>query len=139
MPGVETDAFVERNADRGAVASFIGNVRSTPEHPVETLTLEHYPELAQKQIEKFAEQAIAQFHLADVEVIHRFGELRRGEVIVMVLAAAHHRQAAIDGVNFIMDWLKTEAPFWKLEKGPGGEHWVDARPCDEAARDNWGK
>ena len=138
-PGTQTDAFVKKHSDTGAIASFVGNVRSTPEDPIDTLTLEHYPELAQKQIERFAREAIDHFHLADVEVVHRFGELRRGEVIVMVLAAASHRQAAIDGVNYVMDWLKTDAPFWKREKGPRGERWVDARPHDDAAREKWGK
>lgn len=137
-PGAETNAFLGESADAGAFASFVGTVRSTPEKPVEVLTLEHYPAMAHKQIERFAEDARQRFGLSEIGVIHRFGELRRGEVIVMVMACASHRQAAFDGANYVMDWLKTDAPFWKKETGPDGESWVDARHADDAARDRWG-
>ncbi len=106
------------------MVSFVGTVRSTPEVPVESLTLEHYPALAQKQIERFADEAVTRFGLVDLGVIHRFGTLRPGEVIVMVLALAGHRQAAFDGASYVMDWLKTDAPFWKRETGPEGARWV---------------
>jgi len=138
-PGAETNAFLAERADTGALATFVGNVRSSPDALVDTLTLEHYPALAQKQIEQFAAEAATRFHLADIGVIHRFGTLRRGEVIVMVLALAAHRQAAFDGANYVMDWLKTDAPFWKSEKGPEGTSWVSAKSSDAAAKQKWEK
>ncbi len=138
-PGAETNAFLGENAETGAFASFVGTVRTTPAKPVETLTLEHYPAMAQKQIERFAEDARQRFGLSEIGVIHRYGTLKRGEVIVMVMAIATHRQAAFDGANYVMDWLKTDAPFWKKETGPDGESWVDARDADDAARDRWGR
>jgi len=136
-PGAETNAFLHQYAESGALVSFTGTVRSTPDKPVDTLTLEHYPALAQKQITRFAEQAISRFDLTDIGVIHRFGALKRGEVIVMVLAVAPHRQAAFDGANYVMDWLKTDAPFWKQETGPDGTKWVAAKAGDDAARGKW--
>lgn len=136
-PGAETNAFLEGRADTGALSTFIGNVRSTPDAPVDVLTLEHYPGMAQKQIEHFSREAMNRFHLTDIGVIHRFGALKRGEVIVMVLALAPHRQAAFDGANYVMDWLKTDAPFWKKEQRPTGSNWVEARHQDETAKQKW--
>ncbi|HUV32467.1 MAG TPA: molybdenum cofactor biosynthesis protein MoaE [Devosiaceae bacterium] len=136
-PGAETNAFLAGHADTGALVSFTGTVRSTPGHPVETLTLEHYPALARAQIEHFARNAMTRFGLADIGVIHRFGAMRRGEVIVMVMALAAHRHAAFDGAGYVMDFLKTDAPFWKKETGPAGEDWVQARDADDAAREKW--
>lgn len=136
-PGVETNTFLQGHADTGALVTFIGNVRSTPDKPIETLTLEHYPALAQKQIERFAREAVEKFQLTDIGVIHRFGTLNRGDVIVMVLAIAPHRQAAFDGANYVMDWLKTDAPFWKCETGPNGTKWVDAKHHDDTAKNKW--
>lgn len=136
-PGTELNAFMEKIGPVGAVTNFVGNVRSTPEKPVETLTLEHYPALAQKQIERFASEAVEKFDLTDISVVHRFGEMKTGEVIVMVIAASPHRQASFDGANYVMDWLKTDAPFWKREKGPDADRWVAARDEDEDAKDKW--
>lgn len=136
-PGAETNAFMAKIGPVGAVTSFIGNVRSTPEKPVKTLTLEHYPALAQKQIERFANEAVEKFNLTDISVVHRFGEMKVGEVIVMVIAASPHRQASFDGANYVMDWLKTDAPFWKRETGPNGDGWVSARDEDEQAKHKW--
>lgn len=136
-PGAELNAFMAGRENAGAVVSFVGTVRSTASNPVETLTLEHYPVLAQRQIEKFARDAIEKFDLIDIRVIHRFGALKRGEVIVLVLAVSEHRQAAFDGANFVMDWLKTDAPFWKREDGPHGAGWVSAKSDDEKAKSKW--
>lgn len=136
-PGAEANSFLAQHADAGAMVTFTGNVRSTPDKPVDTLTLEHYPELAQSQIERFANEALQKFSLTDIGVIHRFGTLRRGEVIVMVLAVAPHRQAAFDGANYVMDWLKTDAPFWKHESGPDGASWVKAKTDDDNAKHKW--
>ena len=136
-PGAESNAFLDGRAEAGAFVSFVGTVRSTPDKPIETLTLEHYPALAQKQIERFANEAMARFDLVDIGVVHRFGTMRPGEVIVIVLALSAHRQAAFDGANYVMDWLKTDAPFWKREAGPVGTEWVAAKDEDDAARDKW--
>jgi len=138
-PGAETNAFLTGRADTGAFVSFVGTVRSTPDRPVTHLTLDHYPALAQKQIMRFATEAMEKFGLADIGVIHRFGTLETGAVIVMVLALAPHRQSAFDGANYVMDWLKTDAPFWKQETGPDGTHWVDAKTSDNVAKLRWEK
>lgn len=138
-PGSEITQFLNGRADTGALVTFTGTVRSTPDKPVETLTLEHYPALAEKQIARFAEEAMSRFALADIGVIHRFGEMKRGDVIVMVLALSAHRQAAFDGANYVMDWLKTDAPFWKREAGPDGEAWVEAKAADDSAKTKWQK
>ena len=136
-PGAEANAFLKGREAAGAFVSFVGTVRSTPENPIETLTLEHYPALAQKQITRFADKAMARFDLIDIGVIHRFGTMAPGDVIVIVLALSAHRQAAFDGANYVMDWLKTDAPFWKRETGPDGESWVAAKDVDDAAREKW--
>lgn len=136
-PGAEINAFLLDRESAGALVTFTGTVRSTPDNPVETLTLEHYPALAQKQIECFADEAMTRFDLIDITVIHRFGAMRAGEVIVMVLALSAHRQAAFDGANYVMDWLKTDAPFWKQETGTDGTQWVAAKSSDDTAKDKW--
>lgn len=135
--GAELNAFLESHPNTGAHVSFTGTVRSTASQPVQSLTLEHYPELAQKQLTHFGAQAIQRFNLNDIGIIHRFGTMMPDEVIVMVIASAPHRQAAFDGANFVMDWLKTDAPFWKSEIGPDGQKWVQARHEDNAARNKW--
>jgi molybdopterin synthase catalytic subunit len=136
-PGVETNAFLKDRETAGALVSFVGTVRSTPERPITSMTLEHYPALAQKQITRFAKDALDRFGLIDIGVIHRFGTMRPGEVIVIVLALSAHRQAAFDGASYVMDWLKTDAPFWKRETGPNGATWVAAKAEDEDARNKW--
>lgn len=136
-PGAETNAFLKDRAEAGAFVSFVGTVRSTPDKPVRTMTLEHYPALAQKQIERFASEAMARFDLIDIGVIHRFGPMTPGEVIVIVMALSAHRHAAFDGASYVMDWLKTDAPFWKRETGPDGTVWVDAKTEDDDARERW--
>ncbi len=138
-PGAETNAFLTDTEGMGAAVTFTGLVRSTPGDPVQSLTLEHYPDLAQKQIERFAEQAIKRFELRNIIVIHRFGRMLPGEPIVQVMALAAHRQAAFDGANFVMDWLKTDAPFWKKEETSEGQNWVEARAADDAAKEKWRK
>ena len=136
-PGANLNAFIAGRENAGAAVSFVGTVRSSANKPVETLTLEHYAVLAQRQIEKFVQQALTKFDLIDIQVTHRFGTLKRGDIIVQVLALSAHRQAAFDGANYVMDWLKTDAPFWKQEKSADGTHWVSSRAQDEAAKDKW--
>jgi len=116
----------------GALATFVGVVREVP------MTLEHYPGMTQKSIEKIAREAMGRWKLIDCTVIHRYGDLRPGDRIVMVAVAGAHRADAFAACEFIMDYLKTQAPFWKKEHTPEGARWVDARVADDAALERWG-
>ena len=136
-PGAESNDFAKADGAAGASVTFTGWVRSTPDSPVSALILEHHPTMAKKQIERFAREAKERFDLIDIAVIHRFGELKVGEVIVQVMASSPHRQAAFDGANYVMDWLKTDAPFWKKEVTDEGANWVAHRTSDDAAREKW--
>ena len=115
----------------GAVASFVGVVRGVP------MTLEHYPGMTESAIRKIAEEAATRWHLLGCTVIHRYGELAVGEQIVMVACSAAHRGEAFAACEFIMDYLKTRAPFWKKEQTPEGARWVEARASDDAAAERW--
>jgi molybdopterin synthase catalytic subunit len=125
----------------GAIASFIGIVRDrhgadgAPD--VATLTLEHYPGMTESALEAICVDACARWPLSDVTVIHRVGTMVPTDQIVFVAASSAHRAAAFEAAAFIMDYLKTEAPFWKKEATPAGERWVDAKSADDAARDRW--
>lgn len=122
----------------GAIVNFIGVVRDHASSPELTaMTLEHYPGMTEQEIEKIVDIAMERWALADVTVIHRVGRLKPQENIVLVIAASAHRQAAFDGANYIMDYLKTLAPFWKCEETAKGAVWVDAREADETALDKW--
>jgi molybdopterin synthase catalytic subunit len=137
-PGAETNAFLARTAGAGAAATFTGLVRSAPGAAVAFLELDCYPELAMSQIEGMVAEATMRFGLLDATVIHRYGRLAAGEPIVQVMTLASHRQAAFAGAEFLMDYLKTDAPFWKKEISPeGAGHWVEAKTEDDAARSRW--
>ena len=136
-PGAETNRFLSETAGAGAAVTFTGLVRSSADDPVATLTLECYPELAVNQIGKIVAEAIERFALLRADVIHRFGTLRPGEPIVQVMTLAPHREAAFAAAEYLMDYLKTDAPFWKKEATATGEHWVEARAHDDKARDRW--
>jgi molybdopterin synthase catalytic subunit len=136
-PGAETNRFLDEAAGAGAAVTFTGLVRSKPDDPVATLTLECYPELALNQIGSIVAEAIERFALLRADVIHRYGILRPGEPIVQVMTLASHRKAAFEAAEYLMDYLKTDAPFWKKEATPAGEHWVEARREDDTARDRW--
>lgn len=126
--------------DIGGVGCFVGIVRgATGEGPaVAAMTLEHYPGMTDRALDAIAAEAERRWDLIGCTVIHRVGELRSGEPIVLVLAASTHRQAALDATAFLIDWLKTRAPFWKQERGADGTlAWVDAREADEAAAARW--
>ena len=138
-PGAETNAFLQQSAGAGAAVTFTGLVRSRPDDPVSTLTLEVYAELAQAQIDRAVAEAVARFGLLRASVIHRYGPLAANEPIVQVMTLAPHRQAAFDGASFLMDYLKTDAPFWKKEATPAGDRWVDARTEDDHARRRWSR
>jgi molybdopterin synthase catalytic subunit len=136
-PGAELNAFMAEAAGAGAVATFTGVVRSDPADPITTLALECYPELAVSQIGTIEAEAVARFGLMRATIIHRYGTLRPGEPIVQVMTLASHRQAAFDGAQFLMDYLKTDAPFWKKEAAPSGERWVEHSSGDDSAKARW--
>src|SRR5687768_1952177 len=126
-PGAELNAFSELNEGAGAIVTFTGLVRSTASDPIESLTLECYPELALNQIGAIAAEAHERFGLLDEVVIHRYGTLKPGEPIVQVMTLAPHREAAFQAAEFLMDYLKTDAPFWKKEAAGGETRWVEPR------------
>ena len=137
-PALEIARFCRDRTDVGGIASFIGTVRA--EHGGETvlaMTLEHYPGMTERQLEALDKEACARWPLLDTLIIHRVGRMVPGEPIVLVLTASAHRAAALDACAFLIDWLKTEAPFWKLEETPAGERWVEARASDEEAATRW--
>lgn len=136
-PGAETNAFLADSGGAGAAVAFTGLVRSAPDDPVTSLTLECYVELAEAQIGAMVAEATTRFDLMRTVVIHRYGTLAPGEPIVQVMTLAPHREAAFKGAEFLMDYLKTDAPFWKKEATPAGGRWVDAREEDDAAKDRW--
>ncbi len=122
----------------GAVVTFVGTVRDLNEGAsVAELELEHYPGMTEKALEDIVARACARFHLADALVVHRVGPMQPQEQIVLVVTLSAHRGEAFAGCEFIMDYLKSEAPFWKKEQTPDGARWVDARSSDEAALKRW--
>ena len=138
QPGVELEALHAANAGIGAVVGFVGYVRDYNDgNAVAGMTLEHYPGMTEKVLAGIVEQARARWPLLGVEIVHRVGQLQPGEPIVFVGTASGHRQAAFDACNFIMDYLKTRAPFWKREDTPEGPRWVDGRASDQAAAQRW--
>jgi molybdopterin synthase catalytic subunit len=131
--------FSARAAGAGAVATFTGLVRGENDgEAVSGLELDHHPRLTERAIAGIGADAVARFALQDVVIVHRFGALMPGEAIVFVAAAAPHRAAAFDAVDYVMDRLKTEAPFWKRELRDDGAHWLEARDSDHEARRRWG-
>ena len=136
-PGAETNAFLAAGHGAGAAVTFTGVVRSKPDDPITALTLECYPELAINQLTAIVDQAKARFGLLAATVIHRYGTLAPVEAIVQVMTLSPHRDAAFKGAEFLMDYLKTDAPFWKQETGPDGTHWVEAKAEDDAAKARW--
>lgn len=136
-PGAELTAFLAAVDRAGGAASFTGLVRSDPHDPITALTLECYPELARNQIGAIEAEAIARFGLMRATVIHRYGRLIPGEPIVQVMTLAPHRAAAFDAAEFLMDYLKTDAPFWKKEATAAGERWVAHNPGDDRAKARW--
>ncbi len=133
----ELDALCEGDAAAGAVTSFVGLVRAWGEGS-EALELEHYPGMTERSIDQMIDEAARRFDIRGVCVIHRVGRLTPGEQIVMVAVTSSHRRAAFEACEFLMDWLKTQAPFWKKESAGGESRWVDARVADDEAAARWG-
>lgn len=136
--GAEIASLRARDPRVGAVAVFVGVARDRNDGAeVSTLTLEHYPGMTERAIEEIVAQAKARWSLLDVLVVHRVGTLRPLDQIVLVAVTSSHRGDAFAACEFVMDYLKTEAPFWKREVTPEGSRWVDARESDEAAKRRW--
>ena len=135
--GLESTSFASGHRDMGAIVTFTGIVRDLPDDPMEAMEIEHYPGMTEKAIAQMAEQAKARFSLGDVLVIHRYGRLAPGEMIMMVATAARHRRDAFDAATYLMDYLKSRAPFWKREISAAGASWVAATDADEDALSRW--
>lgn len=136
--GAEINRMRLSRKDTGAIVSFVGQVRDINDGSnVSTLTLEHYPGMTEKALQGIVDQAKQRWDIFDALVVHRVGTLLPMDQIVLVVVSGAHRGEAFDACEFIMDYLKTEAPFWKKEKTPAGERWVEARSSDDAARERW--
>ncbi|GBD44159.1 Molybdopterin synthase catalytic subunit [bacterium HR40] len=137
-PGVELARFVASRTDVGGIAVFLGRVRDRAgDTPILAMTLEHYPGMTERKLAEIEAEARRRWPLEDTLVIHRYGRMMPGEPIVMVAVASAHRHAALEACSFLIDWLKTRAPFWKCEETPQGERWVEARTSDELAAARW--
>ena len=137
-PGAEVNALHAANLGIGAVVSFVGYVRDFNDgREVAGMFLEHYPGMTEKALDKIVARARERWPLLGLEVLHRIGSLEPGEPIVFVGVTSAHRQAAFDACNFVMDYLKTQAPFWKKENTAEGPHWVEGRASDQAAAERW--
>jgi molybdopterin synthase catalytic subunit len=137
--GAEFAALTNGRTDIGGIGCFVGTVRSSAlDQRVAAMTLEHYPAMTERAIARITDEAEHRWGLLGCTVIHRVGRLLAGDNIVLVLAAAAHRQPALDATAFLIDWLKTKAPFWKKEElADGGAIWVEARDADDAAAARW--
>lgn len=136
----ETAAMTRGRTDIGAVVSFMGLCRGVEgDDTVAALTLEHYPGMAEEEIQRHADEAIERWPINALTIIHRVGRLVPGDNIVLVLAASAHRQAAFAAAEFLMDYLKANAPFWKREERSDGSRWVEAHSRDDAALARWSK
>jgi molybdopterin synthase catalytic subunit len=135
--GAISTEFARGHKDMGAIVTFTGIVRDVPDDPLEAMEIEHYPGMTESALRSMAEQAIARFSLGDALVIHRYGTLVPGEMIMMVATAARHRKDAFDAAEFLMDYLKSRAPFWKREITKNGAEWVASKDDDEDALARW--
>ena len=136
----EIAALSNGRTDVGAVVTFSGVCRGSENgEPIAALTLEHYPGMAEAEIARHADEAMSRWPLTGLTVVHRVGRIPPGENIVLVLTASKHRQAAFQAAEFLMDYLKASAPFWKREESGKGTSWVEARDHDDAAAARWTK
>lgn len=136
----ESALLTRGRTDIGAVISFTGICRGAESGaPIAALTLEHYPGMAEAEIARHVDEARSRWPLLGVTVIHRYGRIEPGENIVLVLTASSHREAAFAAAEFLMDFLKTRAPFWKQVEAAGARSWIEAKDADDAAADRWRK
>jgi molybdopterin synthase catalytic subunit len=136
--GAELQALRQGKTDLGGTALFVGTVRNRNDGlSVSSMTLEHYPGMTERALAEIEAEARRHWAVDDVLIIHRYGRLMPGEDIVLVVCTSEHRDAAFSACQFLMDWLKTKAPFWKLEDGPSGGGWVSAKASDDEAAQRW--
>jgi molybdopterin synthase catalytic subunit len=135
--GAEANAFAARQKGMGAVVTFTGIVRDLGDGDLQAMQIEHYPGMTEKAISKIAEEALSRWNLGDILVIHRHGVLRAEDLIMMVATSSRHRVDAFQAAEFLMDYLKSRAPFWKKEVTPEGADWVEAKDEDEDALSRW--
>jgi len=136
--GAEIAALTAGRTDIGGVATFLGLVRETAGgEPVSAMTLEHYPGMTEKMLREIEAEARDRWPLDASLIVHRYGRLQPGERIVLVVTASAHRKAALESCEFLVDWLKTKAPFWKLEETDSGARWVAAKESDDRAAARW--
>jgi molybdopterin synthase catalytic subunit len=136
--GAELARLTDGNTKVGGLASFVGLVRDLADQgAVSAMTLEHYPGMTEKRLAEIEAEARARWPLESVLIIHRYGKLEPGDRIVLVATTSAHRQAALESCAFLIDWLKTKAPFWKLEEGSKGAAWVEAKASDDKAAEKW--
>ena len=137
-PGAELAALTDGRTDIGAAVSFVGLVRDIHGgDTVSALTLDHYPGMTERELEKIADEAGNRWKLDGIRIVHRFGRMEPGERIVLVIALSAHRRDAFEACDFVMDFLKTRAPFWKREETQNGEKWVSAKASDDSDADRW--
>lgn len=136
--GKEIQALRQGRTDIGAIVTFTGTVRDA-DGTVTEMTLEHYPGMTEKELERIEQQAHTRWKLQASLIVHRTGTLNAGDNIVLVITASAHREAAFEAARFLMDYLKTSAPFWKRESGPSGDKWVEAKTQDDDAATRWRK
>lgn len=134
--GAEIAKVKAGRTDIGAIVSFTGTVRDCG-GAVTQMTLEHYPGMTEAELEHIETEATSRWPLQASLIVHRYGTFKPGDNIVLVITASEHRQAAFEAAKFLMDYLKTSAPFWKRESGPEGDRWVEASSSDERARGRW--
>jgi molybdopterin synthase catalytic subunit len=138
--GAELARLTAGRTDIGGTVMFLGSVRDLSEgQDVRAMTLEHYPGMTEKALQDIEREALARWPIDASLIIHRYGRLEPGEDIVLVIAASAHREAAFAACHFLIDWLKTKAPFWKLEENEAGAEWVAAKDSDEEAAARWAK
>ena len=136
--GAEVRRLTAGRTDIGAIVTFTGTVRDQ-DGAITEMTLEHYPGMTEGELARIEAEACARWPLQASLIVHRYGTLKPGDNIVLVVTASEHRDAAFDAARFLMDYLKTSAPFWKRETGPGGSRWVEASSSDDTARTRWNK
>ena len=135
--GAELNAFTAAQSNMGAIVSFTGIVRDLPEGGLQQMDIEHYPGMTEKALEQIASEALARWELGDIFVLHRYGPLRPDEPIMMVATASKHRKDAFEAADFLMDFLKSRAPFWKKEQTVASQDWVASKQEDEDALSRW--
>jgi molybdopterin synthase catalytic subunit len=136
--GRELAALTNGRAEIGGLASFVGLVRDRAgDQAIRSMTLEHYPAMTERELRRIEAEARSRWPIVASLIVHRFGRLLPGDRIVLVATASAHRQAAFESCMFLMDWLKTKAPFWKLEETDAGAEWVAAKASDDASAERW--